>query len=71
MIYFIWGAGILLIISLIVSVIFQRRTGLRLKDELAELDRLKEGNVEYELVVKAMKLCTWHINSCGVVVRDD
>ena len=62
MIYFIWGVGILLIISLTVSIIFQRRTGLRLKDELAELDRLKEGNVEYELVVKAMKLCTWHIN---------
>ena len=62
MIYFIWGVGILLIVGLIVSIIFQRRTGLRLKDELAELDRLKEGNVEYEFVVKAMKLSTWHIN---------
>jgi len=62
MIYFIWGLGILLTIGLIVSVIFQRRTGQKLRDELAELDRLKEGNVEYELVVKAMKLCTWHIN---------
>jgi len=62
MIYFIWGLGILLTIGLIVSFIFQRRTGQKLKDELAELDRLKEGNVEYELVVKAMKLCTWHVN---------
>jgi len=62
MIYFIWGGGILLIVGLTVSIIFQRRTGLKLKDELAELDRLKEGNVEYEFVVKAMKLSTWHIN---------
>jgi signal transduction histidine kinase len=62
MIYFIWGGGILLIVGLAVSIIFQRRTGLKLKDELAELDRLKEGNVEYEFVVKAMKLSTWHIN---------
>lgn len=62
MIYVIWGLGILFIIGLFVSIILQRRTSLRLKDELAELDRLKEGNVEYELVVKAMKLSTWHIN---------
>lgn len=62
MIYFIWGLGILLTIGLIISFILQRRTGQRLKNELAELNRLKEGNVEYEFVVKAMKLSTWHIN---------
>jgi len=62
MIHFLWGVGFLLMIVLIVSLILQRRTGLKLKDELAELDRLKEGNVEYEFVVKAMKLATWNIN---------
>lgn len=62
MIYIMWGVGIMLIISLIISLILQRHTGFKLKDELVELDRLKAGNVEYEFVVKAMKLSTWHIN---------
>ena len=62
MIYIMWGVSIMLIISLIISLILQRRTGFKLKDELVELDRLKAGNVEYEFVVKAMKLSTWHIN---------
>lgn len=62
MIHILWGLGILLMIGLVFSLVLQRRTGLKLKDELAELDRLKEGNVEYEFVVKAMKLSTWNIN---------
>lgn len=61
-IHLLWGLGILLTLGLIVSLILQRRTGLKLKEELTELDRLKEGNVEYEFVVKAMKLSTWNIN---------
>lgn len=62
MIHFLWGVGILLIIVLIASIILQRRIGLKLKDELVELSKMKEGNVEYEFVVKAMKLSTWHVN---------
>lgn len=62
MIHVLWGMGILSIIVLIVLIVLQRRTGLKLKDELTELDRMKESNVEYEFVVKAMKLSTWHVN---------
>lgn len=62
MIHFLWGVGILLIIVLTASIILQRRIGLKLKDELVELSKMKEGNVEYEFVVKAMKLSTWHVN---------
>lgn len=62
MVHILWGVGILSIIVLIVLIVLQRRTGLKLKDELAELNRMKEGNVEYEFVVKAMKLSTWHVN---------
>ena len=62
MIYVMWGLGALLLLGLIISIIIQRRTGLRLKSELAELDKVKEGNVEYEFILKAMKLCTWHID---------
>lgn len=61
-IHILWVLGLLLTLILIVSLVIQRRTGLKLKDELAELDRLKEGNVEYEFIVKAMKLSTWHVN---------
>lgn len=62
MIHFIWGVGLLLLIGLVASLYIQRRTGLRLKSELAELEKVKEGNVEYEFILKAMKLCTWHID---------
>ena len=61
-IYFMWGIGSLLLVSLIISIFIQRRTGLRLKSELAELGKVKEGNIEYEFILKAMKLCTWHID---------
>ena len=62
MIYFIWGGGGLLIIGLVISIFLQRHRGLKLKDELAELEKVKDGNVEYEFILKAMKLSTWHID---------
>lgn len=62
MIRIIWGLGVVLFIGLLVSIFLQRRTSLKLKDELAELSKLKEGNVEYEFILKAMKLSTWHLN---------
>ena len=71
LIHLMWGAGILLLIGLIVAVILQQRTGRKLKDELDELDRLKEGNVEYEFILKAMKLCTWHLDPQNQTVTID
>ena len=57
-----WGIGTLCLVFLVVMLYVQRRTGRRLKDELAELDKAAQGNVEYEFVLKAMKLSTWHID---------
>lgn len=57
-----WAIGILLLIILFVFVVLQYRWNRRLKNELAELENLRQGNVEYEFVLKAMKLCTWHID---------
>ena len=57
-----WGIGALCLLFLIVMLYLQRRTGRRLKDELVELDKVRQGNVEYEFVLKAMKLSTWHID---------
>ena len=57
-----WGIGILLMILLIVSIIFQYRNGKKIRQELLELDKVRQDNIEYDLVLKAMKLSTWHID---------
>lgn len=62
MAYVIWGVGIAAIILLIMLIFFQRRTGKRLKGDLAELSKIRQGNVEYEFILKAMKLSTWQMD---------
>ena len=68
--YVIWGVGIAAIILLIMLIFFQRRTGKRLKGDLAELSKIRQGNVEYEFILKAMKLSTWREQSEHVVTPD-
>ena len=51
-----WGVGILFLIFLFVSLFVQRRVGKRLKAELEELDKIRKGNVEYDFILKAMKI---------------
>ena len=58
-----WGIGLLILVFLIVSVYMQRRTGKRLKGELDELDKIRRGNVEYDFILKAMKIAVWHYDS--------
>ena len=58
----LWAIGIALLIVLIIMIFVQRRTGGRLKRELTDLDKVKQNNIEYEFVLKAMHLCTWHID---------
>ena len=57
-----WGIGVLSLIFLIVSVFLQRRTGKRLKGELEELDKIRRGNVEYDFILKAMKIAVWRFD---------
>lgn len=57
-----WGIGVLALIFLIVSVFWQRRTGKRLKGELEELDKIRRGNVEYDFILKAMKIAVWRFD---------
>lgn len=58
----LWGIGIVALIALVIMIFVQRRVGSHLKRELTELDKVKQNNVEYEFVLKAMHLCTWHID---------
>ena len=62
MAYAIWGVGGVAAILLFVLIFIQRRTGKRLKGELAELAKIRQGNVEYEFILKAMKLSTWQMD---------
>lgn len=58
----LWAIGIVALITLVIMIFVQRRVGSHLKRELTELDKVKQNNVEYEFVLKAMHLCTWHID---------
>ena len=58
----LWIIGVLSLIGLVALFFIQRRIGIRLKFELSNLDKVKQNNIEYEFVLKAMHLCTWHID---------
>ena len=47
---------------LLIMIFVQRRSGRKLQTELVELEKVRQNNVEYEFVLKAMKLSTWHID---------
>jgi len=58
----IWVVGIVLLLLGVVIYFRQRKTGRQLESELQQLAKIKKHNVEYEFVLKAMRLCTWHID---------
>ena len=53
----VWVVGILLFIALVIAVFVQLRTGRKIRSELAELEKVRQGNIEYEFILRAMKLC--------------
>ena len=58
-----WGFAILFLIFLFVSLFVQRRMGKRLKAELEQLDKIRKGNVEYDFILKAMKIAVWRYDA--------
>ena len=58
-----WGFAIVFLIFLFVSLFVQRRMGKRLKAELEELDKIRKGNVEYDFILKAMKIAVWRYDA--------
>ncbi len=60
--YLIWTLLILVLLILVVFIFWQRKEGRVLAYELSLLESVKKSNVEYEFVLKAMKLSTWHID---------
>ena len=58
-----WGVAILFLLFLFVSLFVQRRMGRRLKAELEQLDKIRKGNVEYDFILKAMKIAVWRYDA--------
>ena len=58
-----WGAGVLLLVLLLILIFVQRRSGKRLQGELEALEKIRKGNVEYDFVLKAMKIAVWRYDS--------
>lgn len=58
-----WLLGGILFILLCYQIYRQRRIGRQLSRELAEIDKVMQHNVEYEFILKAMRLASWHVDS--------
>jgi len=64
----IWVAGISVVFFLLVILLYQVRQYRQLKVELVQLAAINRHSIEYELVLKAMKLSTWRIDVAEGVV---
>ena len=67
----VWIVGSILLVASIILLIWQRKAGRELSMELSHLEKMKKHNVEYELVLKAMRLCTWHIDVAARTITYD
>lgn len=52
-----------LLLLAIVLVFWQRRKGKELAYELEQLGKLQKNNIEFDFVLKTMRLSTWHIDT--------
>jgi signal transduction histidine kinase len=57
-----WIVAALLFVFLIFQIFKQYRNRKSLQNELWEIDKMMQSNIEYEFVLKAMRLATWHID---------
>lgn len=67
----IWIVGGVFLLASVMLLFYQRRIGRGLASELEQLGKVTKHNVEYELVLKAMKLCTWHIDVAARTITYD
>lgn len=58
----LWVVGIVACIAAVAFLLVQLLQQRRLKAELSWQDRLQRHDIEHELVLKAMSLCTWRID---------
>jgi len=58
----LWMLGGLLFLILLALIYRQNVQRRQLRNELAEIDKMLQTNVEYEFILKAMQLATWHLD---------
>ncbi len=58
----IWLIGIPVLVLALIYLYIQYRQNKVLTAELSQLSKVKRNSIEYELVLKAMKLTVWHID---------
>jgi len=57
-----WVLGVPLVVLAITLLVLQRRQTQRLKEDLSHLARIKRHTIEYELMMKSMKLSVWRLD---------
>ena len=58
----VWFVAVPLLVGGVMLIVYQRRRQKELDSELAQLHKAMRHNIEYELVLKAMKLSTWRVD---------
>ena len=58
----LWLVGLVIFLALIALIYRQMVQRKQLEKELKEIEKMLETNVEYEFVLKAMRLATWHVD---------
>ena len=59
----IWIGGGLLFLLLCFGIFYQWRKGKKLRQELNEIDKVRQNNIEYDCILKAMKIAVWRYDS--------
>ena len=59
----IWIGGGLLFLLLCFGIFYQWRKGKKLRQELNEIDKIRQNNIEYDFILKAMKIAVWRYDS--------
>jgi signal transduction histidine kinase len=62
MVILLWIAGGLIFLALIGMIYRQVAQRKLLEKDLLEIEKMLQTNVEYEFVLKAMRLATWHLD---------
>jgi signal transduction histidine kinase len=58
----LWLLAIPIMVLLVVYLVYQQHQHKKLEEELSMLTTVKRHTIEYDLVLKAMKLAIWHID---------
>ena len=61
--YSLWIVLFVITIVMIWLLFLQRHQRKQLKGELTELAKIQKRNVEYEFVIKAMRVSVWHVDA--------